>query len=62
MAALLEAYAKRLTVAENLYKKTHNGTALDNQRKLITAKCLDNVSKYLSEAYEQSVGTQRSDL
>lgn len=59
---LLEAYKGRLAVAESLYKKSHNGEALPKMKKIATAKCLENVNKFLNEAFEQSVGTQRSDL
>lgn len=59
---LLEAYKSRLAISENVYKQSHNGQPLDEQRKIMTAVCLNNISKYLNEAYEQSIGTQRSDM
>lgn len=60
--SLLEAYAKRLKVAEDFYAATHNGVKMDAGRKLATAKCIDNLNKFLNEALDNSVGVQRGDL
>lgn len=62
MANLIESYSKRMAIAESVYRKTHNGQPIDNSRKLILAACLNNVSKFVNEAFEGSVGTQRSQL
>lgn len=62
MANLLEAYSKRIKIAESLYSKSHDGAAMDNNRKLVLARCLNNVNAYLNEAFDSSTGTQRSDL
>lgn len=62
MANLLEAYAKRLQVAESVYAKAHNGAKLTSTRKLATAKCLQNVDKFMNEAFDNSTGTQRTDM
>ena len=35
---------------------------LINNKKLVVAKCLENINRCLNEAFESSVGTQRSDL
>ena len=35
---------------------------MDNHKKLVIAKVLDNTSKFLSEAFDAASGTQRSDL
>jgi len=59
---LLEAYSKRIKIAESIYSKSHNGEKMDNHRKLVLARCLSNVNAYLNEAFENSVGTQRADL
>ena len=59
---LVEAYKKRLAISESVYGKAHNGAKMSNNRKLVTAKCLNNVEKFLNEAFDNSVGTQRSDL
>ena len=62
MTNLMEAYKKRLAVAESVYAKSHNGEQMSNTRKLITAVTLQNVNKFLSEAFENSTGTQRADM
>lgn len=59
---LLEKYVNRIKVAESLYAKTHDGATMDTNRKLCVATCLDNVSRYLTEAFNSSEGTQRSDM
>lgn len=59
---LLESYKGRLSVAESFYAKTHNNEKMSNQKKLVTAKMLENCNKFLNEAFENSVGTQRSDM
>ena len=42
---LLEAYANRLNLAESVYANNHNGQKLTEQRKLVTAVCLNNVNR-----------------
>lgn len=59
---LLEKYSNRLKVAESLYSKTHSGAPMDTNQKLCVATCLDNVSRYLTEAFNSSEGTQRTDM
>lgn len=59
---LFEAYKNRLSVADSIYGKMHNGEKMNNNRKLVTAKCLENVNKFMNEAFDQSVGTQRTDM
>lgn len=59
---LFEAYKNRLSVAESVYGKMHNGEKMNNNRKLVTVKCLENVNKFMNEAFDQSVGTQRADM
>lgn len=59
---LLEAYAKRLALAESNYAEKHNGAKMDTARKICTAQMLNNVNSYLTEAFTNSVGTQRADL
>ena len=61
MATLLEAYSKRLAISESVYSKSHN-EAMPSHKKLVIAKCLDNTSKFMNEAFENSVGTQRANL
>ena len=62
MTNLMEAYKKRLAVAESVYAKSHNGEQMSNTRKLVTAVTLQNLNKFLSESFENSVGTQRADM
>lgn len=50
-----------MSVAESVYRKT-TGTGMDMNRKLIIAKALENTEKFLNEAFDNSTGTQRSDL
>ena len=57
---LLEKYSKKLQLAEAVYQKRHNGEKMDSMRKITVAKCLDNVNKFLNEAFDSSMGTQRS--
>lgn len=59
---LLEAYAKKLAVAESVYGKTHEGRNMSYNTKVTTAVLLNNVNRALTEAYENSVGTQRADM
>ena len=59
---LLETYAKRLAVSESVYAKANGGEKMSNARKICTATMLNNVNKYMTEAFSNSVGTQRADL
>ena len=59
---LLESYKGRLAIAEKYYAQQNNGAKLSNERKIVTATCLNNVAKFINEAFANSVGTQRSDL
>lgn len=58
---LLEKYAPRIQVSESVYTKA-TGNTMDNQRKATIAMVLDNETKFLNEAFSNSVGTQRADL
>lgn len=59
---LFEAYKNRLSISESVYAKSHDGEKMDNNRKLVTAKCLENLNRFMNEAFENSVGTQRTDM
>lgn len=59
---LLETYAKRLNVSESVYRKTHAGEALPMNKKIAVATLLNNTNKFLTEAFANSIGTQRADL
>ena len=59
---LLESYSKRMTIAESVYGKAHGGEKLDQNRKLVLARCLKNLDAFLTESFNSSQGTQRSDM
>lgn len=59
---LLEAYAHKLDVAGKIYGKTHEGRSMSYNSKVTTAVLLNNTNRMLTEAFENSVGTQRADL
>lgn len=60
--SLFEAYKNRLAVANTVYAKAHGGEAMSNHRKLVTAKVLENTNRFLNEAFNNSVGTQATDM
>lgn len=60
--SLFESYKKRLQIAESVYSKKNNGATMDTNRKMVVAKCLDNVTKFMNEAFDSSMATQRSDM
>lgn len=59
---LLEAYSKRLQIAESVYGQTHEGQKMSQIKKLTVATCLDNVSRFMNEAFDSSAATQRADM
>lgn len=59
---LLEAYKDRLAISEKVYAQAHAGDSMTKAKKLATAKCLENINKFMNEAFNNTVGTQRSDL
>lgn len=60
--SLFEAYKNRLSVANTVHAKAHGGENMSNNKKLVTAKCLENCNRFLNEAFDASVGTQRTDM
>ena len=54
MANLLEAYANRLTYADKIYAKNHQGERLTESKKILIAKCLENTQRFVNEAIDQS--------
>lgn len=44
---LLEAYSKRIAVAESVYAKEHDGAAMDRTKKITLNNCYNN-NYYLS--------------
>ena len=59
---LLEAYKGRLAISESVYGKAHEGQKMSNNTKIVVAKVLENTNKFLKEALDSSMGTQRSDM
>lgn len=59
---LMEAYAKKIAIAESVYGKTHEGRKMSYNNKVTTAILLNNVNRTLTEAFSSSVGTQRADM
>ena len=59
---ILEAYAKKLAVSEKVYANEHGGRALGESKKVAIARVLANTSEYLTEAFENSVGTQLANM
>lgn len=55
---LLEQYSKRISLAEKYYAQNHNGQHMDDARKILVAKTIDNTSKFLTEAYDPASGSQ----
>lgn len=60
--SLLEAYKKRLNISESVYSRAHNGDKMDTNRKLVVAKCLQNLNNFMNESFDGSMATQRQDL
>ena len=59
--ALLEKYSRKIQLAESVYARAHNGEKMDNMKKMVVAKCLDNVSRFLNESLDMAgAATQRS--
>ena len=59
---LLESYKGRLAVSESVYAKAHSGEKLSQNKKMVVAKLLDNQNRFLNEAFDNSVGTQKADM
>ena len=60
--SLFEAYKNRLAVANTVHAKMHMGESMSNNKKLVTAKMLENTNRFLNEAFDASQGTQRADM
>ncbi len=59
---LLEAYKKRLAVAESIHQRSHDGAKMSPQKKLMLAAVLDNTAKFLNENYVAPQGATQSPL
>lgn len=62
MPTLLETYQKRIAISESVYSKARGGEMLDKHSKVAIATVLNNTNSFLTEAFNNSVGTQRADL
>lgn len=64
MNKLVEAYQKRLTVANEAYAAEHNGKTLSESKQILVATMLNNVNKRMNEAlgFSNSLAVQRSDM
>ena len=60
MANLLEAYKNRLAISESIHQKAHNGAKMSAQKKLMIASVLNNTSRFLNEAFDNSAAVQKS--
>jgi hypothetical protein len=58
---LMEAYAKRLNFAEDLYKE-ERGCAMPQAKKSIIAQILNNTNKVLTEAFASTAATQTANV
>lgn len=58
--SLVEAYAKRLNFANDVYKEEHQGKSLTENKKMIIAKVLNNTNRFLTESFGTAQGTQLS--
>ena len=61
MANLLESYKNRLAISESYHKNFH-GTAMSPAKKTMIAACLNNVSRFMNEAFDSSAATSRTAL
>jgi len=59
---ICEAYAKKLAVSEKVYANEHDGRALSESKRVTIARVLANTAEYLTEAFENSVGTQLANM
>lgn len=59
---LVESYKKRVQIAESVYANAHDGERMDNQRKIVLARCLKNLDAFLTESFNSTNATQRSDM
>lgn len=59
---ILEAFGKKLEISEKVYEKEHGGNPFPQNKKIAVARVLANTSEYITEAFENSVGTQLSNM
>lgn len=58
---LLESYKNRLAISESYHKNFH-GTPMSPAKKNMIAACLNNVSRFMNEAFDSTAATNRSAL
>lgn len=61
MANILESYKNRLAISESVHKNFH-GTAMSPAKKTMVAACLNNMSRFMNEAFDASAATNRGTL
>lgn len=61
MANILESYKNRLAISESVHKNFH-GTAMSPAKKTMIAACLNNMSRFMNEAFDSSAATNRGTL
>lgn len=59
--ALFESFKNRLAISESVHQKAF-GESMSSAKKIAVATCLNNVTKFMNEQFDNSVGTQRADL
>ena len=59
---IVEAFQKKLSISEKVYEKEHGGRTLTESKKIAIARVLANTSEYITEAFENSVGTQFANM
>ncbi|MCK9470183.1 MAG: hypothetical protein M0Q88_00325 [Bacilli bacterium] len=59
---IVEAFRKKLSISEKVYEKEHGGRPLSESKKIAIARVLANTSEYITEAFENSVGTQFANM
>lgn len=59
---IMEAFQRKLNVSEKVYEKEHGGRSLSENKKIAIARVLANTSEYITEAFENSVGTQLANM
>ena len=57
---LLESYKNRLAISESIHQKSHNGAKMSTNKKLMIASVLNNTSRFLNEAFDNSAAVQKS--
>ena len=59
---IVEAFQKKLAISEKVYEKEHGGQPLSENKKIAIARVLANTSEFITEAFENSVGTQLANM